>query len=85
MEAQSNQNMQQSVGDMHAFVEDLKSRAVFENLATLVTKCTRQCAKNYDQMYLEPEEENCVKSCYLKSFEFQTHLNQELAYLVRNL
>ena len=71
--------------DLHAFVEDLKSRAVFENLSTLVTKCTRQCVKNYDQMYLEPEEEQCVRTCYVKSFEFQGHLNQELGYLVRNL
>jgi len=77
--------MQQNVSDMHSFVEDLKSRAVFENLSSLVTKCTRQCVKDYSQMYLEPEEESCVKTCYLKSFEFQSHLNQELAYLVRNL
>ena len=71
--------------DMHAFVEDLKSRAAFENLPTLVTKCTRQCVKDYSQLYLAPQEESCVRACYLKSFEFQGHLNQELAYLVRNL
>ena len=27
--------------DMTGFVEDLKSRVVFENLANLVTKCTQ--------------------------------------------
>lgn len=31
----------QSMTDMHSFVEDLKQRAVFENLSSLVTKCTR--------------------------------------------
>ena len=71
--------------DMGGFIDDLKSRVVFENLATMVTKCTHSCVTDYDQMYLETEEENCVKSCYLKSFEFQRNLNQELAFLVRNL
>ena len=51
----------------------------------MVTTCTRQCVKSYDQMYLEPEEESCVKKCYLKSFDFQANLNQELNFLVRNL
>ena len=41
------------IGDMHSFVEDLKSRVVFENLATMVTKCTRQCVKDYNSMYLD--------------------------------
>ena len=41
--------------------------------------------KDYDQMYLEAEEESCVKACYLKSFEFQRNLSQELSFLVRNL
>lgn len=60
---------------MANFVEDLKSKVVFENLASLVTKCTRNCVKNYDTMYLESTEEVCVKNCYLKNFEFQTNLN----------
>lgn len=30
-----------NMSDMQAFVEDLKSRVMFENLPTLVTKCTR--------------------------------------------
>ena len=38
---------------MHGFVEDLKSRVVFENLAAMVTQCTRHCVKSYDTMYLE--------------------------------
>ena len=58
---------------------------MFENLASIVTTCTRQCVQSYDQMYLEPEEENCVKKCYAKSFNFQGNLNQELNFLVRNL
>ena len=70
---------------MVGFIEDLKSRVVFENLANLVGKCTKVCVKNYDQMYLDQQEEVCVKNCYLKHFEFQTNLNQELSYLVRNL
>jgi hypothetical protein len=53
------------------FIEDLKTRAVFENFASMVTNCTHSCVKSYDQMYLEEEEEKCVKQCYLKSFEFQ--------------
>ena len=36
-------------------------------------------------MYLEVSEENCVKKCYAKSFDFQSNLNQELNFLVRNL
>lgn len=56
--------------DMHGFVEDLKSRVVFENLAGMVTKCTHHCVKQYDQMYLSSDEEHCVKNCYLKNFEF---------------
>lgn len=44
-----------------AFIEDLKSRAVFDNFASLVTNCTHSCVKKYDQMYLETEEEACVK------------------------
>ena len=71
--------------DMQGFVEELKSKVLFENLASIVTKCTRQCVKEYDMMYLNPEEEFCTKNCFLKSFEFQNHLNQELAFLVRNL
>ena len=70
---------------MAAFVDEIRGRAVFENLASMVTKCTHSCVKSYDQMYLEPEEELCVKACYLKSFQFQQNLNQELNYLVRNL
>jgi hypothetical protein len=60
---------------MHGFVEDLKSRVVFENLSNMVTKCTKHCVKNYEEMYLAGEEEACVKNCYLKSFDFQQHLN----------
>ena len=67
------------------FIEDLKSRVVFENLASMVTSCTHSCVKNYNQMYLESEEESCVKKCYIKSFDFQTNLNQELNFLVLNL
>ena len=74
-----------SLTDMHTFVEELRSKVLFENIAPMVTKCTRQCVKNYDQMYLSNEEEHCVKDCYLKAFEFQTFLNQELAFLIRNL
>jgi hypothetical protein len=55
---------------MHGFVEDLKSRVVFENLAPMVAKCTRSCVTKYDEMYLSQEEEVCVKNCYLKSFDF---------------
>ena len=71
--------------DMQGFVEDLKSRVVFENLASMVGVCTKTCVHKYDQMYLEPEEEDCVKNCYLKSFEMQANLNQELPFLIRNL
>ena len=53
-----------------AFIEDLKSRALFENFASMVTHCTHSCVRNYDQMYLEPQEESCVKACYKKNFEF---------------
>ena len=60
---------------MHGFVEDLKSRVVFENLASMVSSCTKHCVKNYEQMYLEAEEEHCVKNCFLKNFEMQSHLN----------
>jgi hypothetical protein len=60
----------ESNSDMQSFVEDLKSRVAFENLSHMVTKCTRQCVKEYNTMYLEPQEEYCVKNCYLKSFEF---------------
>ena len=70
---------------MAGFIDDLKARVVFENLAPMVTKCTHSCVKDYDQMYLEAEEESCVKACYLKSFEFQRNLSQELSFLVRNL
>ena len=70
---------------MQGFVDDLKSRVVFENLAPMVGQCTRHCVESYDQMYLEPNEESCVKNCFLKSFEFQGRLNSELAFLVRNL
>ena len=70
---------------MYGFIEDLKSRVVFENLPVMVTKCTKDCVRSYDTMYLSNDEEYCVKNCYLKSFEFQQNLNQELAYLVRNL
>jgi hypothetical protein len=70
---------------MNGFIEDLKSRVVFENLAGMVTSCTRQCVKSYNSMYLEQQEESCVKNCLLKNFEFQTNLNQELSFLVRNL
>ena len=62
--------MQDSQSEKGNFVEDLKTRVVFENLASMVTTCTQQCVKSYDQMYLEPEEESCVKKCYLKSFDF---------------
>ena len=55
---------------MGNFVEDLKSRVVFENLASMVSTCTHSCVKEYNQMYLEPEEENCVKKCYAKSLDF---------------
>ena len=55
---------------MAAFIDDIRGRVVFENLATMVTKCTHSCVKDYDQMYLEQEEELCVKACYGKSFEF---------------
>jgi len=55
---------------MLSFVDDLKSRVVFENLAQLVSRCTKTCITNYDQMYLEQKEEHCVKNCYLKHFEF---------------
>ena len=55
---------------MAAFIDDIRGRVAFENLATMVTKCTHSCVKGYDQMYLEPEEELCVKACYLKSFQF---------------
>ena len=30
------------------FIEDLKSRVVFENLASMVTTCTHSCVKSYD-------------------------------------
>jgi Tim10/DDP family zinc finger len=60
---------------MHGFIEDLKSRIVFENLASLVTQCTRHCVASYENMYLDQQEEICVKNCYLKQFEFQTNLN----------
>ena len=70
---------------MNGFIEDLKSRVVFENLAGMVTSCTRQCVKSYNSMYLEQQEESCVKNCLLKNLEFQTNLNQELSFLVRNL
>ena len=53
-----------------AFIDDIRARAAFENLATLVTKCTHSCVKDYDQMYLEQNEELCVRACYAKSFEF---------------
>ena len=77
--------MNSSQSDKGSFIEDLKTRVVFENLASMVTSCTHSCVKDYQQMYLEPEEENCVKKCYMKSFDFQANLNQELNFLVRNL
>ena len=60
---------------MYGFVEDLKSRIVFENLPVIVTSCTKDCVRDYDSMYLSSNEEYCVKNCLLKSFEFQKHLN----------
>ena len=62
--------MNSSQTDKGSFIEDLKSRVVFENLASIVTTCTQTCVKDYKQMYLEPEEESCVKKCYAKSFDF---------------
>ena len=66
-------------------IQDLKARIVYENMASMVATCTRPCIQSYDQMYLEPEEENCIKKCYIKSFDFQTNLHQELNHLVQNL
>lgn len=68
-----------------AFIEDLKSRALFENFASIVSNCTHSCVRKYDQMYLEQQEEQCVRQCFKKNFEFQSQLNQELTFLVRNL
>jgi hypothetical protein len=70
---------------MQAFIEDLKSRVIFENLATMVSSCTQKCVENFDEMYLNSNEEVCVKNCFLKNFEFQTNLNAELPMLIRNL
>ena len=61
--------------DKGSFIDDMRSRVVFENLASMVSTCTHQCVKTYNQMYLEPEEESCVKKCYMKSFDFQQNLN----------
>ena len=60
---------------MRLFSEDIQSRAIFENLPYTVSKCTRECVINYDGMYLNKDEEFCIKNCYLKTFEFQTYLN----------
>ena len=61
--------------DVTGFIEDLRSRILFENLAQMVTKCTQSCVTEYDEMYLNNEEEQCVRKCYLKSFDFQNTLN----------
>ena len=66
-------------------IQDLKARIVYENMAAMVTTCTQPCIQSYEQMYLEPEEENCIKKCYIKSFDFQSNLHQELNHLVQNL
>ena len=71
--------------DMGSFIEEIKSRALFENLPQIVTKCMRTCVSKYDQMYLDPKEEQCVRDCYTKNFDFQQSMNQELGYLARNL
>ena len=67
-----------SEADAYSFIEDVKQRVMFENLPSLVTKCTSECVRNYEGMYLKQDEEVCVKQCYLKTFEFQNYLNQEL-------
>ena len=66
-------------------IQDLKSRIVFENMSSMVTKCTQPCIKSYEHMYLEPEEEACIQKCYVKSFDFQSNLHQELHNLLQNL
>mmetsp|Transcript_8286 Transcript_8286/g.13861 ORF Transcript_8286/g.13861 Transcript_8286/m.13861 type:complete len:93 (-) Transcript_8286:74-352(-) len=71
--------------DQFSYIEELKQRMIFENLPELVTKCTQECVVDYSQMYLSKEEEVCTKSCYLKAFQMQNHLNQEISFLIRNL
>ena len=60
---------------MGSFIEEVKSRATFENLPQIVTKCTQACVKNYDQMYLDSQEETCARQCYTKNFDFQKSMN----------
>lgn len=55
---------------MYQFVEEVKSRVMLENLPAMVTRCTKHCVSTYDTMYLKGNEEECVKTCYQKSFEF---------------
>ena len=40
--------MDTSTSDKSGYIEDLKSRVVFENLASMVSSCTHSCVKNYD-------------------------------------
>ena len=67
--------MNQREKDVGSFIDDLKQRIMFENLSQMVTKCTQSCVTNYDEMYLNQEEESCVKKCYVKNFDFQNTLN----------
>ena len=40
--------MNSSQSDKGSFIADLKTRVIFENLASMVTTCTHSCVKDYD-------------------------------------
>ncbi len=48
-------------------------------------KCTKACLLSMKENTLLPTEERCLTNCFIKSGNFNTYFEKEIAYVMRNM
>ena len=50
---------------------------------TTVQKCLNHCVLSYNEGSLLPNEERCLRNCFIKSYDFFKYSDDELKFFLR--
>ena len=71
--------------NMAIVFEDTQEQFRNDFAAQVMAKCTKACFLSLKESKLLPTEERCLRNCFVKSGDFNTHFTHELNYALRNL
>ena len=71
--------------NLAALAAEIKEQFEGQEAQATMLKCTKACFLSLKENTLLPTEERCLTNCFIKSGNFNTYFDKEMAYVMRNM